>query len=172
MDPVRVRIAADLTDAELAGLSAVLVDCVEGGDSVGFMWPLSGEHALAFWRTVRERLRAGKRCVLLAENPEGELVGTVQLIFSSADNQPHRADLAKMLVRRSARGQGVGRALLVAAEEAARSRGRTVLVLDTASDAARRLYERCGWQRVGNIPDYALWPDGRRCPTTVYYRLL
>lgn len=172
MESARIRVAPDLSEAELAGLSAVLIDCVAGGDSVGFMWPLTHEHALDFWRKVREALRAKRRCVLLAESAAGELLGTVQLIFSSADNQPHRADLAKMLVRRSARSRGLGRALLLAAEEAARQAGRTVLVLDTASAAARRLYERCGWQRVGDIPGYALWPGGGLCPTTIYYRLL
>lgn len=172
MEGARIRLAQDLSDTELAGLSAVLIDCVAGGDSVGFMWPLTHATALAFWRRVREALRAKRRCLLLAESDAGELLGTVQLVFASADNQPHRADLAKMLVRRSARGRGLGRALLLAAEEAARQAGRTVLVLDTASAAARRLYERCGWQRVGDIPGYALWPGGGLCPTTVYYRLL
>jgi len=172
MESARLRVAPDLSDAELAGLSEVLIDCVAGGDSVGFMWPLTHEQALAFWRRVREALRAKRRCLVLAESAAGELLGTVQLVFASADNQPHRADLAKMLVRRSARGRGLGRALLLAAEDAARQAGRTVLVLDTASAAARRLYERCGWQRVGDIPGYALWPGGGLCPTTIYYRLL
>ena len=172
MASVHIRLASDLTDSELRGLAAVLIDCVAGGDSVGFMLPLSHERALSFWERVREHLRANRRAVLLAESEAGEVVGTVQLIFASADNQPHRADLAKMLVRRDARRSGVGAALLTAAERQAKACGRTVLVLDTASDAARRLYERCGWQRVGDVPGYALWPEGGMCATTFYYRVL
>ncbi|MBV9345513.1 MAG: GNAT family N-acetyltransferase [Gammaproteobacteria bacterium] len=169
---VSIRAATELSQADLTGLCEVLTDCVEGGDSVGFMLPMSQAKALSFWQAVEAALRRGARRLLLAEGSGGELLGTVQLVLARAENQPHRADLAKMLVRRSARRRGVGRALLEAAEMSAREAGRTVLVLDTASDAARRLYERCGWQRVGDIPGYALWPGGGACPTTIYYRLL
>jgi GNAT superfamily N-acetyltransferase len=110
--------------------------------------------------------------VLVAVDGPGNIVGTVQLILDLPENQPHRADLAKMLVHRRARHQGVGAALLVAAEECARERGRTLLVLDTASPDARRLYERGGWQRVGVVPGFALYPDGRPCATTFYFKAL
>jgi len=114
----------------------------------------------------------GERIVLAAEDGAGEIVGTVQLILRQPENQPHRGDLAKMLVHRRARRQGVGEALLVAAEERARASGKTLLVLDTASDSAERLYERHGWRRVGVIPGYALSPVGVPLPTTYYYKVL
>ena len=100
------------------------------------------------------------------------MCGTVQLVLDQPENQPHRADLSKMLVHRRARRQGLGAALMRAAEATARECGKTLLVLDTASDDAERLYERLGWVRVGVIPGYALLPQGGLCGTTVYYRNL
>jgi ribosomal protein S18 acetylase RimI-like enzyme len=95
----------------------------------------------------------------------------VQLILSLPENQPHRAEVAKMLVHRRARRHGLGEDLMRAAESAAREAGRTLLVLDTVTGAdAERLYARLGWQRVGEIPNYALWPNGGFCSTTVFYR--
>lgn len=156
--------------AELAGLTDVLTDCVEGGASVSFMLPLSRERALAFWRRVADGVTAGSRALLVAEDRQG-ICGTVQLIFDLPENQPHRADLAKMLVHRRARRQGVGAALMRAAEAAARECGKTLLVLDTVTGGdAERLYARLGWTRVGVIPDYALFPQGGFCSTTVFYR--
>jgi ribosomal protein S18 acetylase RimI-like enzyme len=114
---------------------------------------------------------AGERALLVAEDARG-LCGTVQLIFDLPENQPHRADLAKLLVQRRARRPGLGAALMRAAEAAARECGKTLLVLDTASGEAERLYERLGWVRVGVIPGYALLPHGGLCGTTVYYRNL
>jgi GNAT superfamily N-acetyltransferase len=99
-------------------------------------------------------------------------VGTAQVILAQPENQPHRGDLAKMLVHRRARRRGIGEALLVAAERSAREAGKTLLVLDTASDDAERLYARGGWQRCGVIPDYARWPGGGPCPTTFFYKFL
>ena len=159
-------------EAEILGLADLLIDCVEGGASVSFMHPLSRARAAAFWRRVAQGVAAGDRALLVAEDARG-LVGTVQLIFDLPENQPHRADLAKMLVHRRARRQGLGAALMRAAEAAARERGKTLLVLDavTGGDAAR-LYERLGWVRVGDIPGYALLPRGGLCSTTVYYRNL
>ena len=155
-------------------LSAVLMDCVESGASVSFMAPLTRERADAFWRRVAEGVAANDRLLLVAERrPAGEIVGTVQVIFAVPENQPHRADIAKMLVRRSARRHGLGGRLMLAAEEAASSAGRTLLVLDTVTGGdAERLYERLGWTRVGVVPDYALWPDGRLCDTTFFYKRL
>ena len=156
----------------LGGLAEVLIDCVEGGASVSFMLPLSREKARAYWRGVAESAARGERAVLAAVDPLGTIVGTVQLILDLPENQPHRGDLAKMLVHRRARRGGVGAALLAAAEECAREEGRTLLVLDTANAEAARLYERHGWQRVGQVPGYALLPDGRPCATTFYFKTL
>lgn len=159
-------------DAQLEGLTDVLIDCVNGGASVSFMLPLTRDRAMAFWRRVAQDVAAGHRALLVAEDAEG-LCGTVQLILDLPENQPHRADVAKMLVHRRVRRQGLGAALMVAAESTARDCGRTLLVLDTVTDGdAERLYQRLGWQRVGAIPGYALWPDGGLCSTTVYYRNL
>jgi GNAT superfamily N-acetyltransferase len=168
------RLTAQETRERAADLAAVLVDCVEGGASVSFMAPLAREKADGFWRRVAEGVAAGDRLLLVAEDrASGEIVGTVQLVLGLPENQPHRADVAKMLVRRSARRQGLGASLMRAAEEAARAAGRTLLVLDTVTGGdAERLYERLGWTRVGVVPDYALWPDGRLCDTTIFYKAL
>ena len=160
-----------LVDAEIEGLADVLIDCVEGGASVSFMDPLSRERAVAFWRGVGEGVAAGARALLIAEDALG-VCGTVQLILDQPENQPHRAELAKMLVHRRARRRGLGAALMHAALRAARECGKTLLVLDTASAEAERLYERMGWTKVGVIPGYALLPQGGLCHTTVYYREL
>jgi GNAT superfamily N-acetyltransferase len=160
------------TEAELSGLAGVLTDCVEGGASVSFMHPLTRERALEFWKRVADEVTEGRRALLVAEDSLG-LCGTVQLILDQPENQPHRADLAKVLVHHRARRQGLGAALMQGAEAVARECGKTLLVLDTvsASDAAR-LYERLGWQTVGEIPGYALLPRGGLVGTTVYYRYL
>ena len=156
----------------LGGLAEVLIDCVEGGASVSFMLPLPREKARAYWRGVAQSAARGERAVLAAVDAPGTIVGTVQLILDLPENQPHRGDLAKMLVHRRVRRGGVGAALLAAAEECAREEGRTLLVLDTANAEAARLYERHGWQRVGQVPGYALLPDGRPCATTFYFKTL
>jgi GNAT superfamily N-acetyltransferase len=158
-------------DAQTEGLVDVLIDCVKGGASVSFMWPLTRERARAFWQRVARGVAAGERILVIAEDAEG-VCGTVQLILDQPENQPHRADLAKMLVHRRARRRGLGAALMRAAEAAARDCGKTLLVLDTASDDAERLYEREGWVRVGVIPGYALLPHGGPCATTYFYRNL
>jgi GNAT superfamily N-acetyltransferase len=168
--PPTIRCVTAPGDAELDGLTDVLLDCVAGGASIGFMAPLTREHARAFWRRVGDAVAAGERALLLAEDEQG-VCGTVQLLLAQPDNQPHRADLSKMLVHRRARRRGLGAALMRAAEDAARERGKTLLVLDTVTGGeAERLYERLGWERVGVVPDYALWPDGGLCSTTFFYR--
>ena len=152
-------------------LSEILIDCVEGGDSIGFMAPLAREKADAFWRGVAEGIAAGGRILLVAEDrASGEIVGTVQVVLGQPENQPHRADVSKMLVHRRARRRGFGAALMRAAENAARAAGKTLLVLDTASSDAEHLYERSGWKRVGVVPGYARMPDGRPCDTTIFYK--
>lgn len=158
--------------AQLEQLATLLLDAVEGGASVSFMLPLSFEHALAFWQNVAEGVARGERALLVVEDEHG-ICGTVQLALAQPDNQPHRADLAKMLVHRRARRQGLGEALMRAAEQAGRDAGKSLLVLDTVTgSAADRLYTRLGWQRVGEIPGYALWPGGGLCATTYFYKAL
>ena len=167
-----VRRLRAVDDAQIEALADVLVDCVEGGASVSFMHPLTRERAVAFWRRVAEGVAADGRALLVAEDERG-ICGTVQLVFDLPENQPHRADVAKTLVHRRARRRGLGAALLRAAEATARESGRTLLVLDTVTGAdGARLYERLGWVRVGEIPDYALFPRGSFCSTTLYYRRL
>jgi ribosomal protein S18 acetylase RimI-like enzyme len=166
-----VRRVHALEETQIDELATVLIDCVEGGASVSFMHPLSHERAVAFWRRVARGVAAGERALIVAEDAQG-LCGTVQLVLDQPENQPHRAELSKMLVHRRARRRGLGAALMRAAEAAARDCSKTLLVLDTANDEAERLYERLGWTRVGMIPDYALLPRGGLCGTTVYYRNL
>ena len=167
----KLRRVRALDDAPIAGLADVLLDCVEGGASVSFMHPLRRDRAEAFWRGVAQGAAAGERALVVAEDARG-VCGTVQLILAQPENQPHRAELAKMLVHRRARRHGLGAALMREAEDIARERGKTLLVLDTASADAERLYERMGWEKVGVIPGYALLPQGGLCQTTVYYRNL
>ena len=152
----------------------MLLDCVEGGASVGFMHPLPRAKALAFWESALASAARGERIVFVAEDVDTKtIVGTVQVVLAMPDNQPHRADVAKMQVHRRARRQGLGAALMRAAEAAARAAGKTLLVLDTVTGSdAERLYTRLGWQRCGEIPGYALWPRGGLCSTSVFYRVL
>jgi GNAT superfamily N-acetyltransferase len=164
-----VRRVAALDDAQIEGLADVLIDCVEGGASVSFMSPLPRDRAVAFWRRVGQGVVAGERVLLVAEDARG-VCGTVQLVLDQPENQPHRAELAKLLVHRRAPRHGLGEALMRAAETAARECGKSLLVLDTASEEAERLYERLGWVRVGAVPGYALLPQGGLCGTTFYYR--
>jgi GNAT superfamily N-acetyltransferase len=167
------RIGAKEAVASVEGLADVLIDCVEGGASVSFMLPLPREKALAFWRGVAEGVMRNERALLIAETRDGEILGTVQLITAQPDNQPHRADVAKMLVSRKARRRGIAQQLMVAVDAVAREEGKTVLVLDTVTGGdAERLYERAGWQRAGVVPKYALMPDGEFCATTFYYKHL
>ncbi|NRF69768.1 GNAT family N-acetyltransferase [Aquincola sp. S2] len=154
-------------------LSDVLIDCVEAGASVSFMWPLPRERARSFWQGVLRSAAAGERIVLVARDADGIIEGTVQVVLAQPDNQPHRGDIAKMLVHRRGRKRGLGAALMTAAERAARDAGKELLVLDTVTGGdAERLYARLGWQRVGEIPAYALWPRGGFCGTTVFYKAL
>lgn len=166
------RLGASETRAEVDALAAVLVDCVEGGASVSYMAPFSHADARAAFEVVVAEVATGRR-LLLAAFEDGELVGTVQVNLATPPNQRHRGDVAKLLVRRSARRRGVAAHLMEAAEREALAEGRTLLVLDTVTgDDAERLYTRLGWTRVGVIPDYALYPDGRLCDTTVFYKRL
>lgn len=165
-----IRRLETVNDEHVGQLADVLVDCVEGGASVSFLLPLTRERAEAFWRKVGAGVAAGERVLLVAEDERG-ICGTVQLVFDLPENQPHRADLCKMLVHRRARRGGVGAALMRAAEATARECGKTLLVLDAVTGGdAERLYARLGWVRVGVIPNYALMPGGEPCGTTYFYR--
>ncbi|MDB4884361.1 MAG: N-acetyltransferase [Gemmatimonadetes bacterium] len=167
-----IRRLHSMNDAQIEQLADVLIDCVEGGASVSFMQPLTRERATAFWRRVANGVAAGERALLVAEDALGAC-GTVQLVLDQPENQPHRADLAKMLVHRRARRQGLASALLTSAEAMARECGKSLLVLDAVTGGdAERLYARHGWSRVGVIPRYALMPGGGFCDTTYFYREL
>jgi len=165
---------ADNEPKTIEELADVLLDCVAGGASVNFMHAMPHEKAMAFWQNTLTSAGRGERVLLVAEDTAtGTIVGTVQVVPAPQDNQPHRADIAKMLVHRSARRRGVGAALMQAAEATARELGKTLLVLDTAAGGdAERLYARLGWQRLGTIPGYALFPDGSLCGATFFYRVL
>jgi GNAT superfamily N-acetyltransferase len=153
----------------LSELAEVLADCVAGGASVSFMQPFGVDEAANYFRKVISEVERGET-VLLAARLDGRVVGTVQIGLAMPPNQPHRGDIKKLLVHRSARRNGIGAVLMAHAEAEAKARGRTLLVLDTASGDAERLYERGGWQRTGVIPDYALWPGGGFCDTTVFWK--
>jgi GNAT superfamily N-acetyltransferase len=168
---LEIRRLAAVDDIQLEGLCDVLIDCVDGGASVSFMQPMTREKALAFWHRVADGAARGERALLVARDEQG-ILGTVQVVLDQPENQPHRADVAKMLVHRRARRRGVGEALMKAAERTARDAGKTLLVLDTADATAARLYERVGWLPAGTIPGYALKPGGGPCDTTYYYRAL
>ena len=156
--------------AALPDLCQTLADCVEGGASVGFMTPFAPAEGGAFWQGVAEAVGRGE-VLLYGAFLGSRLVGTVQVGFASKPNQPHRADLMKLLVHRDARGLGLSKALMAAAESGAAKAGRWLLVLDTAAgELAEELYEKLGWQRSGIIPNYALFPDGRYCDTVVFWK--
>jgi GNAT superfamily N-acetyltransferase len=164
-----------LTPAEAAesvgALAEVLIDCVEGGASVSFMQPMTEAKATGFWRSVADGVARGERALLVAENGDARIVGTVQLVLAMPENQPHRAEVAKMLVHRHARRRGVAQRLMQAIDAIARGEGKTLLALDTVTGGdAERLYARAGWQRAGEIPNYALMPDGVLCGTTIFFK--
>ncbi len=165
-----VRLDAAQARALASQLGDVLADCVAGGASVSFMSPFPAAEAQAYFAGVAEEV-ARDEAAILAARLDGRVVGTVQLSLHTPPNQPHRADVRKMLVHRSARRQGVGAALMLAAEKLAAELGRTVLVLDTVTGGAgERLYAGLGWTRVGEIPDYALLPEGGLVATTVFWK--
>jgi GNAT superfamily N-acetyltransferase len=166
------RLAGDDLRGRLDALAAVLHDVVAGGASVSYLWPFSHADARAAFEAWAEDVDAGGR-FLLGAFLGGELVGTVQVVRALPPNQPHRGDVAKLLVHRRARRGGVARALMERAEDEARADGLTLLVLDTVTgDPAEALYRGTGWNVVGTIPGYALYPDGRPCDTTLFWKAL
>jgi ribosomal protein S18 acetylase RimI-like enzyme len=164
------RLDGSAAAAAVPALAEILMDCVEGGASVSFLAPLTREQAEAFWRRVAASVAEGGTALLVAR--EGRLLqGTVQVVLALPENQPHRGEVAKMLVHRRARRRGIAEALMRAAELAASQEGRTLLVLDTVTGGdAERLYRRLGWNLTGIIPDYALFPDRSFCDTSVYWK--
>jgi ribosomal protein S18 acetylase RimI-like enzyme len=164
-----VELDAAGVEAAIVELAEVLADCVNGGASVNFMLPYETADAVLFFRKVIAAMQRGE-IVLLTAKLGGRIVGTVQLGLDTPPNQPHRGEVKKLLVHRAARNRGVGAALMQRIEDIAKQRGRTLLVLDTASDSAERLYERGGWQRLGTIPDYAMWPQGGLCDTIIFWK--
>jgi ribosomal protein S18 acetylase RimI-like enzyme len=155
-----------------AMLASLLVETVAHGGSVSFMHPLAPDAALAFWDGSLAAATRGERIVFGAWDGDA-LVGTVTLLLDLPPNQPHRAEIAKMMTRVSHRGRGIATALLRAAEAAALARGRRLLVLDTATeDGAAGLYERLGYTRAGEIPDFALKPHGGLTGTLIYWKRL
>jgi GNAT superfamily N-acetyltransferase len=163
---------APIPDAALEELSDVLVDCVAGGASVSFMAPFSQADGLKFFRKVAGAVASGDT-VLIAAKLDGRVVGTVQLGLDTPPNQPHRADVKKMLVHRAARSRGIGARLMAAVEDEAKKRGRWLVVLDTVPGmSGYRLYQRAGWTESGVIPNYALMPDGSLCDTAVFWKRL
>lgn len=163
--------AAEATKC-LSDLAEVLVDCVEGGASVSFMPPFGQAEAEAFFRKVIQGVEADER-ILLAAFLDSKLAGTVQVVTALPPNQPHRAEIAKMLVLRSARGRGLAAALMRRAEECAKEAGKTLLVLDTPQgSAAERLYRKLGWVKAGVIPKFALNPDGTWCDAVIFWKAL
>ena len=168
---LRTLSRADILE-NLSPLSDILADCVNGGASVSFMLPFSRQTARAFWLRIAESVAAGERLVVVAEHA-GQIVGTVQLVIDQAENQPHRADVAKLLVHQNARRQGLAKALMNHLEQLAREQGKSVLVLDTATGSgAECFYVQCGWEKAGEIPRYALMPDGELTATSLFYKFL
>src|SRR6201991_4260551 len=153
-----------------ASLSELLVETVASGGSVSFMHPMPLRDADVFWTDSLAAGARGERIVLGAFDGEA-LIGAVTLLLNLPPNQPHRAEIAKMMTRLSHRNRGVATALMQAAEDAAIARRRTLLVLDTAvEDGASKLYEKLGFQLTGIIPDYALKPHGGLTGTMIYWK--
>jgi GNAT superfamily N-acetyltransferase len=151
-------------------LAKVLVDCVAGGASVSFMAGFSQADGEAYFNRWVDEVERGER-IILAAFLDGQLAGSVQIILATPPNQPHRADVAKLIVAPTARGQGIAGKLMQAVEQESRRAGKTMLVLDTVTGStADRLYTKLGWNRVGEIPKYALDPAGNFCPTTYFWK--
>jgi GNAT superfamily N-acetyltransferase len=167
---IRVLTNVDQARSAIPGLSDVIIDSVDDGNSIGFLEPMSLATATAFWEGVVRSVEVGTVALLVAI--ENDVVqGTVHVKFAQAENQPHRVDISKLLVHRRARGQGVSRLLMEAAEQVTRDAGRFLLVLDTATGSpADSIYPHLGWNASGIIPDYAMNPDGSLVAATFYWK--
>lgn len=164
------RLKADEVSSLLNDLGALLADCVNAGASVSFLIPFNQNDGEAYFRSILPQIENGGR-LLLGAFSEARLVGSVQVVLSLPPNQPHRGEIAKLLVSPSARRQGIASLLMRAAEQEAGNRGKSLLVLDTVTGgAAEPLYGKLGWVRAGVIPRYALMPDGTPCSTTIFWK--
>jgi GNAT superfamily N-acetyltransferase len=164
----RVTFADERLTALLAEL---LVDSVDGGASVGFLAPLAAATAQSYWRQVLGSL--GPALALWIAENNGRVVGSVQLALCEKENGRHRGEVQKLFVHSANRGQGIAARLMAELEAFARGAGRTLLCLDTQSrSTAETVYQHLGWQRAGEIPDYALTPHGQLHPTALYYKRL
>jgi acetyltransferase len=158
------------SEADLEALMALLQDSVHSGASIGFLPPLTDDAARDFWRKLLAEAAAGERVILVARDG-AHIAGTVQLALVTKPNASHRAEVQKLLVLSSARGRGIGDALMARIEDDARQRGRSLLVLDTRKgDAASRLYARRGWQFAGEVPRYVRNEAGEYESTLIFYR--
>ncbi len=166
------RLSPEEVSARLDDLAAVLHDCVAGGASIGYVDPFGPDDARVAFAGFAAEVAAGRR-LLVAALLDGRVVGTVQVALAFPPNQPHRGEITKLLVHRDARRKGIAERLMAAAEGEARREGKTLLVLGAVSDGdAARLYARMGWAPVGIVPDFALYPDGRFCDTTYFFKRL
>jgi ribosomal protein S18 acetylase RimI-like enzyme len=163
------QLTPPVSDDDIHSLALLLLDATDSGASIGFLNSLTLESAKEWWR--ESIAKAGERAIFLVARDHDGVAGTVQLRPAAMPNQLHRADIAKLLVHRRARGQGLGKMLMQEIERRAQSTGFTLLVLDTKrGDAAESLYRKGGWTEVGVIPGYALNPDGTMCDTVVFYK--
>jgi len=166
-----------LTEAEAVAavpqLAQIHIDCVATGAGVSFMHPLSTERAEAFWRReVVPKIASGDSAIFVARH-DARIIGTVQLLLTMRENQPHRGEIAKLLVAPAERRKGVARALMEEAQKYAAEAGKTLLLLDTETGGlAEQLYLSMGWQEVGVVPGFALTPHGELCATTFLYKVL
>lgn len=164
---------APAVEKELPALAGLLEDAVNSGASVGFLPPMRAGEAAGYWQTVVAAVDKGQRIVLVARDAGGRVVGTAQVDLEPRPNGRHRAEVAKVIVHTSARRLGIGRALMLAAEEQARRHGRTTLFLDTRlGDQAERLYQSVGWTFAGSIPRYARSAGGALDGNAIYYKLI
>lgn len=166
---IAIRQAGARDEHLVPGLCRLLKDAVEDGASIGFLAPLADATALRYWRGVFAEL--GRHQVLWIAQDHGDVIGTVQLALCARENGRHRAEVQKLLVRSDCRRRGIARDLMQAVDQFAVANNRSLLVLDTiAGSPAELLYQRLGWQKCGEIPDYAAMPDGELRPTAVYFR--
>lgn len=164
------RLDGPAFDSAIPDLAMILADAVAGGASVGFLLPFSPDDAATWWRSLERDVVSGNVLVIVARL-DGRVVGTAQLRLAQLPNARHRAEVAKVLVHRSARRQGIASALMREIERIALAEGRTLLVLDTIADSeAEPLYMKLGWTRAAEIPRYAGMPDGELRPTVIFYR--